>query len=278
MASETSRSRGWLHSLKLLRGHRGLVAASVVGAIALATGTVYASIPDSNGVIYSCYSQAKGTWRPVDGSGCRTGETLLSWSQTGPAGPAGSPGPAGPAGSPGPAGETPTLQQLSSGDANCPAGGTSITAGGTTTYVCNGAAGSAGGSGVSGGNSAFVPQSDWVTDAGTSTLGSVVLDSPGLVTFTGSIDLFPAQATVPDFDYLALTVRCALVLTTAGDFTLVTTQAGTGDHTGPSFMPLTLAAYADSAGTLSLRCQRVSASGGQYLLFGGGRFSWFSSS
>ena len=43
----------------------------------------------------------------------------------------------GPAGS---AGAGATVAQLSSGDTNCPSGGASITAGGSTAYACNGAA------------------------------------------------------------------------------------------------------------------------------------------
>src|SRR5206468_2908499 len=66
-----------------------------------------ALIPDSNGVIHSCYSQAVGTWRPIDTEAtasqkCKAGETELSWNQTGRQG---SPGPQGPKGDTGPEGD-----------------------------------------------------------------------------------------------------------------------------------------------------------------------------
>jgi len=81
------------------------------GALALA------AIPNSStGVITSCYSQATGTWRPIDaerGAKCKNGELTLAWNQqgiqgatgpAGPAGPAGPTGPQGPEGDPGVAG------------------------------------------------------------------------------------------------------------------------------------------------------------------------------
>src|SRR4051794_10074242 len=77
-----------------------LVAAAVIAG-ALASGTIaMAGVPDGSGVIHTCYSQAKGTWRPIDvqKQKCAGGETELNWNQAGPAGTTGAIGPTGPTG------------------------------------------------------------------------------------------------------------------------------------------------------------------------------------
>jgi len=120
-----------------------------VGALALA------AIPSGSGVITSCYSQATGTWRPIDaerGAKCKNGELTLAWNQqgiqgltgpagpAGPAGPQGEPGATGPAGPQGPAGpEGPRGAQGPAGPTG-PAGATGAT----------GATGEQGPAGVSG--------------------------------------------------------------------------------------------------------------------------------
>jgi hypothetical protein len=58
-------------------------------------------------------------------------------------------GPAGAAGAIGPAGASVTVTILSSGDVNCPWGGSRLSTGSTTAYACNGAPGTSGGSGNS---------------------------------------------------------------------------------------------------------------------------------
>jgi hypothetical protein len=79
-------------------------AALIVGGMAaggiLSGAIASASVPDSDGVIHSCYSQAKGTWHPIDSpnQSCGKGETELAWNQTGPQGPEGPTGPTGPTG------------------------------------------------------------------------------------------------------------------------------------------------------------------------------------
>jgi hypothetical protein len=104
------------------------------------------------------------------------------------------------------------------------------------------------------------------------------MSAPGFVSFTGSLSLIPSQAGLVDYDYQTLTVQCNLVLTTgAGDFQLATVWVGSGPRTGPSIVPIPLSAYSGEAGTLSLKCQVASANnGGQFILIGGGRFSWLS--
>ena len=83
----------------------GLIASLAIVVVAV----VHAAIPDASGVIYACY-RANGNLRLVDKSSCTSSETALTWNQTGPQGPAGTPGPQGATGpqgqpgTPGPAG------------------------------------------------------------------------------------------------------------------------------------------------------------------------------
>lgn len=93
--------------MKVVRRRR-VVVAVLVAAVGLAAGGVaYATIPDSGGVIHGCYQKNEGQLRVIDpsaGGACRSSESALSWSQTGPQGPQGPNGPAGPAGPQGPQG------------------------------------------------------------------------------------------------------------------------------------------------------------------------------
>jgi hypothetical protein len=91
---------------------RLVAALAGAGAMAALGGVAYATIPDSTtGVIHSCYSQATGTWRPIDMQAnppqrCKSGETQLDLNQKGPKGDPGSVGPAGPVGQKGDKGDT----------------------------------------------------------------------------------------------------------------------------------------------------------------------------
>lgn len=70
----------------------GVAAALSVGAAA------YATIPDSTGTIYGCYSAVTGGLRVIDpsaGQHCIANEKALSWNQTGPPGATGATGPQG---------------------------------------------------------------------------------------------------------------------------------------------------------------------------------------
>jgi hypothetical protein len=65
-------------------------------ALALTAGGIaYASIPDSGGVIHTCYTKSGGTLRVIDDSvtKCKSNETALPISQTGPKGDTGATGP-----------------------------------------------------------------------------------------------------------------------------------------------------------------------------------------
>ncbi|MDQ3722262.1 MAG: hypothetical protein M3376_04165 [Actinomycetota bacterium] len=65
-------------------------------ALVIASGGVaYATIPDSGGVIHSCYSSGSGSLRVIDSDRrdvCKSGETPLTFNQTGPEGPPGEDG------------------------------------------------------------------------------------------------------------------------------------------------------------------------------------------
>jgi hypothetical protein len=79
----------------------GVVAAAIFGGVA------WASIPDSSGVIHTCYSQSTGTWRPIDypTQRCKSGETQLDLNQKGAKGDKGDAGATGPSGPAGPKGD-----------------------------------------------------------------------------------------------------------------------------------------------------------------------------
>src|SRR6266540_5783286 len=93
------------------RGRSVVLVTMVLGLVA--GGVAFAAIPDSGtGVISACYSQSKGTFRPIDaeaGETCKSSETLIEWNKQGPAGATGATGPTGATGATGatgPAGAT----------------------------------------------------------------------------------------------------------------------------------------------------------------------------
>jgi hypothetical protein len=82
---------------KLIRP--AVVALTIVGALLVAGGIAYATIPDGGGVIHACYQKNQGTLRVIDtdkAQTCASSESPLNWSQTGPQGTQGPPGPTGP--------------------------------------------------------------------------------------------------------------------------------------------------------------------------------------
>lgn len=88
---------------KLIRP--AVVAVVATGALLVAGGIAYATIPDGSGVIHGCYQKNQGTLRVIDtgqAQTCSSSEAPLNWSQTGPQGPQGPQGiqgPQGPSGS-----------------------------------------------------------------------------------------------------------------------------------------------------------------------------------
>jgi len=85
-----------------MRTMRRFVVGSV-GLVLVVGGVALASIPDQNGVIHACYRNSNGQLRVIDNATqtCSSGETALTWNQTGPAGLQGPVGPTGPEGLPG---------------------------------------------------------------------------------------------------------------------------------------------------------------------------------
>jgi hypothetical protein len=76
-----------------------LFALAIVGALLVAGGIAYATIPDGSGVIHACYQKNQGALRVIDtdkAQTCASSESPLTWSQTGPQGQQGPPGPTGP--------------------------------------------------------------------------------------------------------------------------------------------------------------------------------------
>jgi hypothetical protein len=81
---------------RVLKGRKAAIAMATTAALG-AGATAYASIPDSQGVISSCYD-SQGYVRAVDAattSGCPSGTTKLQWNQQGRTGPTGMRGPQG---------------------------------------------------------------------------------------------------------------------------------------------------------------------------------------
>jgi type VI secretion system secreted protein Hcp len=83
------------------------IALPLAAALGAGTAVAIAAIPSSSdGVIHACYSTGStppGALRVIDADAnqtCSTGETTLTWNQTGPTGPP------GPQGDPGPPGDT----------------------------------------------------------------------------------------------------------------------------------------------------------------------------
>ena len=101
-----------------------MLTAAIVGGVA------YAAIPNGGGVYTACTATKTGTIRLIDPSlgsknrlgHCTAQESPITWSK----------------GAAGPTAASPTVAQLASGNAHCPAGGASITsASGTVAYVCS---------------------------------------------------------------------------------------------------------------------------------------------
>lgn len=63
----------------LSRGSKALLALILGAAVFGVVNAAYGMIPDSGGVVHTCFSKAQGTWRPIDypTQQCKAGETLL---------------------------------------------------------------------------------------------------------------------------------------------------------------------------------------------------------
>jgi hypothetical protein len=103
--------------MKLWTARRFGLFAAIVGVGVAVGGIAYASIPDGSGVIHGCYLTARGTLRVIDTAtqNCASGETPLSWKQTGSQGQQGPTGPGGPQGATGPTGYVGRASELALG-------------------------------------------------------------------------------------------------------------------------------------------------------------------
>ena len=94
-----------------MKSKRKLALLGSFATFAVVASVALASIPDGSGVVHTCFSQATGTWRPINypAEKCKPGETQLDLNQKGPkgdTGPAGPQGPIGPKGDKGDKGDT----------------------------------------------------------------------------------------------------------------------------------------------------------------------------
>ena len=136
------------------------VALSVL--VALGAGYAYAAATATNQSYTGCLLSGSISNVAIGAApfkSCSKPSVQITWSQTGPQGPQGNPGiqgltgatgkggTAGTDGTNGTDGTSVTSSSLSSGDANCPDGGSKFTSASGDTYACNGAPGSSGGSG-----------------------------------------------------------------------------------------------------------------------------------
>jgi hypothetical protein len=138
---------------RMIGGARRHAVALVALFVALGASS-YAAVSSSRfvspgGKVSACVGDRSGAVRLVSAhTRCRRGESAVTWNQQGPAGTAGKPGPqgatgaagaSGPAGTTGSAGASVTSTTLTSGDSNCPAGGSRFTSASGVTFACNGA-------------------------------------------------------------------------------------------------------------------------------------------
>jgi hypothetical protein len=200
--------------------------AGALAASALAGGVAWAAIPDSGGAIQGCYNSG-GNIKVVSELPCPKGYTSLPWNQQGPKG------------DPGTDGVSPSVTQLSQGDANCPDGGAALTdASGSTAYACNGAAGADGQSFAGTFTSPNGEYSITVSDAGI-TLGhgatnSIVLTGDDLTVRSDNIEMRSDRSTTLRAGTTA-TVRAdtTATLESIGNLSLTTTGTGLFRAAGP---------------------------------------------
>ena len=194
-------------------------AAGALAASALAGGVAWAAIPDSGGVIQGCFNNG-GNLKVVDELPCPKGWTSLPWNQQGPKG------------DPGTDGTSPTVTQLSPGDANCPTGGAALVdSSGSTAYVCNGAAGADGGSFTGTFTSPNGEYSITVTDAGITlahgTTNSIVLAGDDLSVRGDDVSILSDRSTTLQAG-TTVNVQAATTATFDAGGNLSITTDGTG--------------------------------------------------
>ena len=84
-----------MHHFNFVRKPVAVVAIAIASALVVVGGVAYATIPDSNSVIHSCYATKDGSLRVIDagaGQSCNPKESPLDWNSQGPKGDQGSAG------------------------------------------------------------------------------------------------------------------------------------------------------------------------------------------
>src|SRR5262245_47054936 len=207
---------------------RDLVAAAAgaLAASALAGGVAWAAIPDSGGVIQGCYNNG-GNLKVVPELPCPKGWTSLPWNQEGAKG------------EPGTDGVSPTVTQLTTGDANCPTGGAALVdASGSTAYVCNGAAGADGESFAGTFTSPNGEYSITVGDAGITLAhgpsNSILLAGDDLTVRSGDITIQSAGSTTLQAGTTAnIQAGSTATIDAAGNLSITTDATGLFHADGP---------------------------------------------
>lgn len=105
-------------------------------AIAGAFATGAYALGSARGTIHGCESKRSHVLYVA--KRCKRHDTALVWNKTGPQGAKGASGAQGVTGAPG---QSVTSSPLTTGNANCPNGGSSFLSASGTTYACNGANG-----------------------------------------------------------------------------------------------------------------------------------------
>ena len=201
-----------------------ILIAAVVGALAtmLVGGIAWAAIPSTpGGVIQGCYD-AGGNVKVVEALPCPAKYAAFQWNQQGRAGTNGTNGTNG---------VSPSVTQLTVGNANCPTGGAAITdAGNSTAYVCNGEAGMDGQAFAGSFASPNGAYSISVSDAGITiahgTSNSITLIGDDLNVKSKDIDVKSSQST-------KLGAGTTATIDATGNLTLTTQGDGLVRATGP---------------------------------------------
>ena len=147
-----------------------------------------------------------------------------------------------------------TSTSLSSGNANCPSGGSSFTSSTGLTYACNGAAGASAPASEEGTG----PSVGWFSDGEPHEVAMVVTSTRSLVTGLASISFLPAtEAGVTQ----PVTVVCAIQ---AGLSQIGSAMVGAPTGAYGGIASLTAQGRSET-GTYHLTCRRLSASGSYYV-------------
>jgi hypothetical protein len=163
------------------RGGRVTMLISATAAALVAGAVAVAAIPGPDGTITGCYSNTNGSLRVVNAAAnCVAGETVLTWSKTGPTGPKGPTGANGPKGATGPKG----------------ANGAAGPKGATGPAGPKGTTGAAGAAGAKGATGAVGPKGSTGASGPVGPTGAVGPQGAGVGTLVGTVDFVDAADTL----------------------------------------------------------------------------------